>query len=70
MSVTLPGEVAEPRVVNLKLGPGLLQITNSEPEQPTTIITTRVGTLNEASNGRRLWVESNSRRVSRILLIH
>lgn len=64
--VTLPGELIEAQYSNLKLGPGLLQVSGTS--DPTIIATTRAGALNQSSNGRRLWVESNARRVSQAII--
>jgi len=63
MATILPGELVEPgQHVNLKLGPGLLQL--SSPQGLGSIISTRAGVLNHSANGKKWWVESNSRRVS------
>ena len=64
MSIVLPGEQVPAHHVNLKLGPGLLQLSSPNPTQTSSIIATRAGTLNHSSNGRKWWVENNSRRVS------
>ncbi|KAH7885318.1 exosome complex exonuclease RRP40 [Phlebopus sp. FC_14] len=65
-SIVLPGEYVPARHVNLKLGPGLLQVSappdsakgsNSQP-----IVSTRAGGLNHSANKSKWWVESNSRR--------
>ncbi|KAG5648364.1 hypothetical protein DXG03_004936 [Asterophora parasitica] len=62
MSATvLPGTAVPAQHVNLKLGPGLLQLSNANEAGPS-IITSRAGTLNHSSNGSKWWVESNSRR--------
>ncbi|KAI5123122.1 hypothetical protein M0805_001477 [Coniferiporia weirii] len=60
MATILPGELVETQHANLKLGPGLLQ--HSGTADITSVISTRAGTLNQSANGRKLWVESNSRR--------
>lgn len=62
MSIVLPGEHISAQHVNLKLGPGLLQVSDSQ--QAGSIISTRAGTLNHSSNGSKWWIDSNSRRVS------
>jgi hypothetical protein len=67
MSIVLPGELVPAQHVNLKLGPGLLQISNPKGSQP--IISTRAGCLNHSANGSKWWVESNSRRVSILCLL-
>lgn len=56
--VVLPGELVDARHVNLKLGPGLLQL----PDGP--VISTKAGTLCHNQNRSKWYVESNSRRVS------
>ncbi|KAF8630881.1 hypothetical protein AX17_005239 [Amanita inopinata Kibby_2008] len=64
MSVILPGERVTANHVNLKLGPGLLQITKT-PEidrKEPFIISTKAGELNHSANGSKWWVETNSRR--------
>jgi exosome complex component RRP40 len=68
MSTALPGEHVPAQHVNLKLGPGLLQLTN--PSGPSSIVTTRAGQLNHSANGARWWVESNSKRVSNRWVFH
>ncbi|KAH7921325.1 hypothetical protein BV22DRAFT_1114479 [Leucogyrophana mollusca] len=60
MSIVLPGERVPAQHVNLKLGPGLLQLSNSKGESP--IISTRSGSLNHSANRSKWWVENNSRR--------
>ena len=63
----LPGDVVPARIdaqKNLKLGPGLLQVSSgtlSSVQDP--IIATRAGTLNSSDNGKRWWVEKNTLRV-------
>jgi exosome complex component RRP40 len=62
MSPILPGELVEPaQHVNLKLGPGLLQLSGPKGSGP--IISIRAGELNHSSNGKKWWIDSNSRRV-------
>lgn len=61
MSVVLPGEEVPAQHVNLKLGPGLLQVPGVGRE--STVISTRAGILNHSANRSKWWVESNSRRV-------
>ncbi|KAM6494091.1 exosome complex exonuclease RRP40 [Amanita muscaria] len=66
--IILPGERVPAEHVNLKLGPGLLQITRStEPEtnedKPKPfIISTKAGELNHSANMSKWWVDNNSRR--------
>lgn len=63
----LPGESVPAQHVNLKLGPGLLQIQSQSAKDQisnSTIIATRAGTVNHSANNSKWWVESNSRRVS------
>ncbi|KAH7912539.1 exosome complex exonuclease RRP40 [Hygrophoropsis aurantiaca] len=60
MSVVLPGECVPAQHVNLKLGPGLLQISDAQGENP--IVSTRSGTLNHSANRSKWWIENNSRR--------
>ncbi|KAJ7147056.1 exosome complex exonuclease RRP40 [Mycena crocata] len=65
MSIVLPGQRVPADHVNLKLGPGLLQITgnsNGGASTSASIIATRAGSLNHSANGSRWWVENNSRR--------
>ena len=65
MSTVLPGDQIPARHVNLKLGPGLLQISTVATNKTTesTVIATRAGTLNHSTNGSKWWIETNSRRV-------
>jgi exosome complex component RRP40 len=62
MSTVLPGELVPAEHVNLKLGPGLLQLSTAQG--PSRVISTRAGTLNHSANNRDWWVECNARRVS------
>ncbi|KAF9060726.1 exosome complex exonuclease RRP40 [Rhodocollybia butyracea] len=63
MSTVLPGERVPAQHVNLKLGPGLLQVNNASGARTTpSVISTRAGTLNHSTNGSKWWIESNSRR--------
>jgi len=55
--VVLPGEQVDAKHPNLKLGPGLLQLSDR------STITTKAGTLCHNQNRSKWWVESNSRRV-------
>ena len=61
MAYVLPGEVVPAQHVNLKLGPGLLQL--QDVGKDNTIVSTRAGELKHPANNRQWWVESNSRRV-------
>ena len=65
MSTVLPGDQIPARHVNLKLGPGLLQLSTAASNKTTesTVIATRAGTLNHSPNGSKWWIETNSRRV-------
>ena len=65
MSTVLPGDQIPARHVNLKLGPGLLQLSTIASNKTTesTVIATRAGTLNHSTNGSKWWIETNSRRV-------
>ena len=56
--VVLPGEPVDAKHPNLKLGPGLLQLSDG------STISTRAGTLYHNQTRNKWWVESNSRRVS------
>jgi len=56
MPHVLPGEHVPAQHVNLKLGPGLLQL-NTQP-----VISTRAGQLHHSQNNSRWWVEGNARR--------
>lgn len=63
MSVVLPGEEVPAQHVNLKLGPGLLQIPSpGSSGRESTVISTRAGILNHSANRSKWWVESNSKR--------
>jgi len=62
MSIIVPGESVDVQHINLKLGPGLLQVTSNE-SPGSIIIATKAGNLNHSANGARWWIESNSRRV-------
>jgi len=54
--VVLPGEAVDAKHPNLKLGPGILQLSDG------STISTKAGTLCHNQNRSRWWVESNSRR--------
>ena len=56
--VVLPGEPVDAKHPNLKLGPGLLQLSDG------SAISTKAGTLCHNQNRSKWWVETNSRRVS------
>jgi len=56
--VVLPGEPVDAKHPNLKLGPGLLQLSDG------STISTKAGILCHNHNRSKWWVESNSRRVS------
>jgi exosome complex component RRP40 len=63
MSVVLPGDHVPAQHVNLKLGPGLLQVSNVvDNKTESNVIATRAGILNHSTNRSKWWVESNSRR--------
>ncbi len=65
MSIVLPGDHIPAQHVNLKLGPGIQQlstVTSGKPE--ITVIATRAGQLHHSQNRSKWWIESNSRRVS------
>lgn len=66
MSIVLPGETVPAQHVNLKLGPGLQQLSNAEGS--TSVVSTRAGELQHSANGSKWWVESNARRVSVFIL--
>ncbi|KAI0076300.1 exosome complex exonuclease RRP40 [Panus rudis PR-1116 ss-1] len=55
----LPGEQVHAQHVNLKLGPGLLQLSNNKESE---IISTRAGELKHSANNSKWWIESNARR--------
>lgn len=55
--VVLPGELVDAKHPNLKLGPGLLQLSDG------STISTKAGTLYHNQSRSKWWVESNSRRV-------
>ncbi|KAI0345992.1 exosome complex exonuclease RRP40 [Trametopsis cervina] len=60
MTHVLPGEVVPAKHVNLKLGPGLLQVANVG--QDAAVVSTKAGVLKHAANNKLWWIESNSRR--------
>jgi hypothetical protein len=62
--IVLPGEPVDAKHPNLKLGPGLLQLSDG------SIISTKAGTLCHNQNRSKWYVESNSRRVSTKNPIH
>jgi len=64
MSTVLPGDQIPARHVNLKLGPGLLQLSTvaGNKTAESTVIATRAGTLNHSTNGSKWWIDTNSRR--------
>ncbi|KJA21163.1 hypothetical protein HYPSUDRAFT_140916 [Hypholoma sublateritium FD-334 SS-4] len=63
MSIVLPGDHVPARHVNLKLGPGLLQVSSVTPKGADSIVVaTRAGELNHSANRSRWFVEGNSRR--------
>ena len=70
MPTVLPGDQIPARHVNLKLGPGLLQLSTVASNKTTesTVIATRAGTLNHSTNGSKWWIETNSRRVRKVTL--
>lgn len=57
----LPGEQVPAKHVNLKLGPGLTQLSNVGQEG--SVISIKAGELKHSANNSRWWIESNSRRV-------
>jgi len=59
-SIVLPGTVVPAQHVNLKLGPGLLTVSNANDSTPQ-IISTKAGQLHHSANGSKWWVENNSR---------
>ena len=68
-TIVLPGERVPAAHVNLKLGPGLTQISKSSPTPPDVrdkpyIVATKAGELKQSANGSKWWVDNNSRRVS------
>ena len=67
MSFVLPGELVPAQHVNLKLGPGLLQVSDVKNG---AIVSTRAGELQHTPNNRQWWIEGNSRRVSKVHSIH
>ena len=62
MTTVLPGTHVPAQHAKLKLGPGLLQTSNTNGSG-SSVITTRVGILSHSSNKSKWWIESNSRRV-------
>jgi len=60
MTFVLAGENIPAQHVNLKLGPGLLQLSNADGT--SSIVSSRAGTLNHSANRSKWWIESNSRR--------
>ncbi|KAK0439744.1 hypothetical protein EV421DRAFT_821249 [Armillaria borealis] len=61
MSIVVPGEHVPAQHVNLKLGPGLIQLSQTSTPK-SSIISTRAGMLQHSANGSKWWVESNARR--------
>lgn len=61
MSYVLPGEIVPAKHVNLKLGPGLLQVEHVGQEP--MVIATKAGELTHSANNKSWAVISNSRRV-------
>ncbi|KAG6377080.1 hypothetical protein JVT61DRAFT_1131 [Boletus reticuloceps] len=63
-SIVVPGEHVPAQHVNLKLGPGLLQLSAHRAQPPNShlIISTRAGQLDHSANKSRWWVECNARR--------
>ncbi|KAI0333779.1 exosome complex exonuclease RRP40 [Cubamyces sp. BRFM 1775] len=60
MSLVLPGEQVPAQHVNLKLGPGLLQLSTVNGQ--AAIVSTRAGEVKHSANGKKWWIEGNSRR--------
>ncbi|KAI0087831.1 exosome complex exonuclease RRP40 [Irpex rosettiformis] len=60
MSYVLPGESVPAKHVNLKLGPGLLQV--SHVAQETAVVSTKAGELKHSANNKLWWIEGNARR--------
>ncbi len=64
MSIVFPGNHVPAQHVNLKLGPGLQQLsTVTANKTELTVIATRAGELHHSANRSKWWIESNSRRV-------
>lgn len=61
----LPGDIIPASHVNLKLGPGLVQIF--KPSGEKIVLATKAGELMHTSNNKNWWIESNSKRVSPFL---
>ncbi len=61
MTYVLPGESVPAKHVNLKLGPGLLQVSNVGEE--AAVVSTKAGELKHSANNKLWWIESNARRV-------
>ena len=68
MSIVLPGDHVAARHANLKLGPGLQQLSKAGVKSEMPVIATRAGGLHFSANRSKWWVESNSRRVSEIII--
>ncbi|KAJ3508910.1 hypothetical protein NLJ89_g5502 [Agrocybe chaxingu] len=63
MSIVLPGKHVPAQHVNLKLGPGLQQLSTAGPSRiDSTVIATRAGELHHSVNRSKWWIEGNSRR--------
>ncbi|KAI0632027.1 exosome complex exonuclease RRP40 [Trametes polyzona] len=60
MSLVLPGEQVSAQHVNLKLGPGLLQLSSADGRP--AIVSTRAGEVKHSANRSKWWIEGNSRR--------
>ncbi|KAF9046521.1 hypothetical protein BJ165DRAFT_1415103 [Panaeolus papilionaceus] len=56
-TIVFPGDDVPAQHVNLKLGPGLLQLSSG-----SSVIATRAGTLNHSTNKSKWWIENNARR--------
>jgi len=62
MSIVLPGDHVPARHANLKLGPGLQQVSTAANKTGMPVIATRAGELHHSANRSKWWIESNSRR--------
>jgi exosome complex component RRP40 len=61
MTYVLPGEFVPAKHVNLKLGPGLIQV--SSVGHQAAVVSTKAGELKHSANNKQWWIEGNSRRV-------
>ncbi|KAK0244236.1 hypothetical protein EDD85DRAFT_807257, partial [Armillaria nabsnona] len=59
VSIIVLREHVPAQYVNLKLGPDLIQLSQTSMPK-SSIISTRAGTLHHSANGSQWWVEGNA----------